>query len=172
MVFAGYHGTTAKNAAAIMRGNFKVGGNLGWLGRGVYFFDGNPTLAASFAGRNAANIKVIRCDISVDEDKLLDVTHPDSPCTKEFHQHRTHFIESAGPMKVVVKTARRHLDGIIIDHLCAVRNYHVVRAHTYTYTAYDREYHWSSHIPNGTELCVRDLGTLSSRHLISDEYYV
>jgi hypothetical protein len=171
----GYHGTSVANANKIIKTKCFQIGKRGWLGTGVYFFENDANMAVRFYknSRNRIDVAVITCKIEAPDDKILDVTSPDSAGAKEFHSHRENFIEAVYEHQVEVTLQdRNHLEEIIYDDLCDRKKYQIVRAYTYTYSKQDRAHHLSSHVPNGIELCVRNISLISDMNIFPLEYVI
>lgn len=158
--FIGYHGTSSRNAEKIMQSNFRINNqNVGWLGSGVYFFEENYELARYWANTFSSEGTVIRCEMRVPDEEVLDVTAPGSSQNRLFHATRTQLIEHEIRKQNIDIFARnsKDLDGKVFNFLSLTKGYKLVRSLTYTYQDYDREYKIrGSRVPNGIELCVRD----------------
>lgn len=91
--FEGFHGTSLKSAKEILKSNFELSiGDVEWLGNGVYFFvtgisskpeeQAEKWAIAQSWDKNAQNFKynnycVLKSNITIEEDKFLDLTHED-----------------------------------------------------------------------------------------------
>ena len=173
MEFIGYHGTTMKSANRILKGNFYTPTHQGWLGCGTYFFEGNLLLAKEFARcRHKTNeIAVIKCDIK--SNLVLDLTVPSGDGVKKFHQTRAELLEACRTNCLNVKAKNfKDFAASVIESLCKRENYDLVRANTYTYTQADRILQITSHVPNGTELCVKKRSSILRKTNVPLEYIV
>ncbi len=175
-VFTGYHATSRDRAEAIMRRNFKKS-KSGWLGEGVYFFEDNPKLAVEWARykyRNDENalsaVTVIQSEIRCHKEKILDLTNPQSEDVSDFHRVRQNIIihlRKFGKKDIdIEETSWACFDGMAIDLLRTKRNFSLVRHYTFTPTLLDRASLTYSRVPNGIELCVKDLSCIVSKSLM------
>lgn len=173
MEFIGYHGTSTKKARAILNGDFYTPSKMGWLGTGIYFFDDNPELASSFAKyKHGINISILKCKVDVEESKVIDVTDPLGRGTKEFHKERHDFIEAFKGSKIDIVCKNGEFDKKVFERLCVNKGYELVRANTYTYSSMDHELRMSSHVPNGTELCLRNKSKITEKSEIHLDYAI
>ncbi len=159
--FLGYHGTLRKHDKSIRELGFKKSNN-GWLGEGVYFFQEDFELALSWAKKKykTQHVAVIKNNIEVDEEKLLDISYPLSDQSKYYHSEREKFITMMKKKGFeVCLESRKRYENELINLICNQKGYEVVRACTYTYQKYDyiNEKEIDSKFANGIELSVRNL---------------
>lgn len=158
--YIGFHGTSSRNAELIMQSDFRVSNHVGWLGSGVYFFEENYELAQYWANTFSSKGAVIRCEMSVPAEEVLDVTDPGSDQSRLFHETRTKLIEQEIRRHRVDLLVRdsNNLDGIVFNILGRTKGYKLVRSFSYTYQDHDRVYKLrASRVPNGIELCLKDV---------------
>ena len=92
-----------------------------------------------------------------EKDKIFDVTNPQGSDSKKFHFTRDDFFRSLSKHRVnVFAKDKSERDAKIINMICIKEGYVLVRAYTYTFNDLDRNFHISSRIPNGIELCLRN----------------
>ncbi|WP_283700587.1 hypothetical protein [Clostridium perfringens] len=160
--FKGHHGTSSENAKKIRESNFLL--RDGWFGRGAYFFDDDIERARNWARDkkifNGKRIEVIECDITVDEEKLLDLSDPKSNNNKQFHLFRNSLLDRAKNLATFNET-KESLDCKVINYLIKKNEIDVVRSASYTYTKLDRQNKMlGSNIPNAFEICVVNLNCI------------
>ncbi|GAB6554274.1 hypothetical protein ACQVSN_08415 [Bacillus mobilis] len=159
--FIGYHGTDSNSANKIMKTNFRNDSTkVGWLGRGVYFFDEDFALAKEWAGRyGEKNVDVIRSEICVPENLIFDVTEIKGTNNKFFHEMKSQLIEQKIKEENIdiFSKDKRDFDGKTYNLICEMKNYELVIAPTYTFTGQDRKYRTFSRLSNGIELCLRNI---------------
>lgn len=163
--FKGHHGTTSVKCKCIRKNNF-IKSTGGWLGPGVYFFHDDKDLARSWASRNSrfnqAKVEVLECLISVPIESVLDIVDPKSEQSKKVNALRENFLKSALSRDRLIKIDDRMLDGKILNMICELNKYSIIRNSTHTLTEQDRKSGIEfSHICNGVELCVRDLDMIN-----------
>ncbi|WP_117017275.1 hypothetical protein [Aeribacillus pallidus] len=169
--FIGYHGTSSVFAEKILRTNFIVDHTkVGWLGTGIYLFEENQELARSWANYKYSNSKkgVIRCEIEIAEEEVFDVVDPLGEHNKFFHAVRKQLIEQEIKKRNLQLRAknRKDFDGKTYNFICKAKGFKLVRAATYTYQDYDRIFGWNSRVPNGVELCVKDINCIKNKQLV------
>lgn len=157
--YIGYHGTNQVNAISIKKEGFKPSVK-GWLGKGVYFFEEDKDLAYKWCKRKfeSQKLQVLRREIKVNADRVFDISNPHSKACKYFFKEKENYIrllETKG-YYITAETVQK-AQTPIFERICTIKNYCLVRAYTYTFEDYDKKYHLSSNIPNGVELCIRDL---------------
>lgn len=163
-----YHGTSATCATSILNTDHFIPSKHGWFGRGIYFFERDPQLAKEFAEINRISpICIIKSRISTTNDKILDMTVPNSKGCSEFHQERKYLIEKLITIDAdAVASRKRYIDGNVIDILCKRRHYLLSRNLSYTYLKIDHDYKLSSRIPNGVELCIKDDSCIINKEVL------
>ncbi|MFY3791390.1 hypothetical protein ACOQFO_06800 [Ureibacillus sp. MALMAid1270] len=170
--YIGYHGTSTTNAQRIKQTNFVIDyTKVGWLGTGTYLFDENQELARSWANYKYPTVSknIVRCEIEVDKEKVFDVVDPLGEHNKFFHAIRKQLIEQQlknRNIEVKVKN-KKDFDGKTYNFICKAKDFKLVRAATYTYQEYDRTLRLDSRVPNGVELCVKDLRIIKNKQIIS-----
>lgn len=159
--FTGYHGTTLEKFHSISKNGFKKSNN-GWLGEGIYFFEEDYEMAKRWAEKkyNTINVRLLKKTINVDSDKLFDITYPLSEQSKYYFSERERFIKEMKERGYEVNVEnRKRYENELINLICRIKDYNVVRACTYTYQKYDyiggKEI--DSLFSNGVEICVRDI---------------
>ena len=172
--YMGYHGTSTAHANRIMQTNFLINyQKVGWLGSGVYLFDENQEMAQSWAKykypENDKNI--ICCKIEVDEEKVFDVIDPLGEHNKFFHAIRKQLIEQELKKRNIEVKAKntKDFDGKTYNFICKAKGFELVRAATYTFQPYDRKHFLNSRVPNGVELCVKDLHIIKNKQILVSE---
>lgn len=167
--YIGYHGTSSTIAKRIMQTNFKA--NLqqpGWLGSGIYFFEEDEKLARYFGGVNLNGpTSVLRAEIDIPDELVLDISVPYSEGNKEFHAYRDMLVPTLVKKGVTIKSKnKKDYDGKVLNILCSKQGYKLVKNYTFTYQEYDRENYTSSRVPNGIELCLKDNGYIVEKQII------
>lgn len=158
MVFTGYHGTSKFNKSSIEKNGLRESKD-GWLGKGVYFFEDDCQMAIKWAQKrcNSQMVYFIKRYIKVDETMLFDITWPLSKQTKYFFEEKERYIKEMTARGYRVNIDRNErFEGKLIEDICKKKNYSVVRACTYTYSADDDRYRIDCKFANGVELCVKD----------------
>jgi transposase-like protein len=61
---------------------------------------------------------------------------------------------------------RKDFDGKTYNFICKAKRFKLVRAATYTYQNYDRIFGLSSRVPNGVELCIKDINCIKNKQLV------
>lgn len=168
--FVGYHGASGVRADKILIQNFTIDPKkTGWLGTGIYFFEGNQELAKYWAGFRWGTVptKVLSCEICVPSKEVFDVTDSNGEDAKKFHETKEEFILLLGDHKVNAFAKNgEDSDGKIFNMICAREGYVMVRVNTYTYTEMARKYCIPSRISNGTELCLRNNSYIKERKIV------
>lgn len=163
--FIGYHGTCSENIVKIKENNFKPS-DWGWTGPGVYFFENNNELAAEWAEYSYPDkeICVLERLINVDDNKILDISTPNTGHNIKIQETRKRFLEKAIKEGRKIKDSDEKIDSKIINMVATIGRFDVVRNFTYTYIPADRALGKErkrkplrSNVPNGIELCVRNL---------------
>ncbi|MEK4629970.1 hypothetical protein MKZ17_17310 [Solibacillus sp. FSL R7-0682] len=178
--YKGYHGTNEKCATSIEVDGFKIKSYSfnkaqleqvpGDLGAGAYFYHDSIDNAFNFAlkeNKKAESIRVLECEIEVDESKILDLN--DKKNSDVFNQimkndkalntlKRRYFSGIGGK-------SRDCLDGVIIENLIhkSGQDVHLVIKDTYTPF---KEMPRLSNFFNGTELCVKNKGIIKTINII------
>jgi hypothetical protein len=160
--YIGYHGTSMDNFKKIKTIGFTESKN-GWLGGGIYFFESNKDLSVKWAGYKYPNVKVttIECEIVAVKEVVFDISNPLGEHNIKFQQVKESFINRVKKSTFCINQKEEIFDGKVIDIICKNDKYSLVRSFTYTYQDYDRKYRTNSRIPNGVELCVKDLALLT-----------
>ncbi len=158
--FIGHHGTLYVNSKKIKREGFEES-KSGWLGKGIYFFEDDKELARMWAnykkGTYQSKIDVIECNISLEQEKILDIVDPKSVHSKMINEFRENFLKVTLKENKIIKTEDTTLDGKILDMICNRKGYSLVRNSTHTLTESDRKLGIKfSNLKNGIELCVKD----------------
>lgn len=156
--FIGDHGTTSEISRKIRQGKFNRS-LWGWLGAGIYFFEEDKQLARSWAKIKYGSkpLDVLECTITVEKEKILDVSDPKSKQTKMVNQFREAFLKGALNKNKIINMEDEKFDGKLLDMICEEDNYVLVRNFTHTRTEQDRiNKKRGSNIANGVELCVKD----------------
>lgn len=170
--FIGYHGTSKVRISRVKTINFFINstpGKMGWLGKGAYFFEDNPSLAEYWANYkyNGNPITVLQCQLEADEGTTFDISNPNNQDSKDFHEAREELIQLIIEQKLNLDEQKKQFDGKVIDYICKIRGILLVRAFTYTYRENDRRYGLSSRVPNGIELCAKNATVIKSINIIS-----
>ena len=178
--YTGYHGTNENCAASIVVDGFKIKSYSfnkaqleqvpGDLGAGAYFYHNSSENAFNFAlkeNRKEESIRVLECEIEVDESKILDLNDPKNSNIfnqimkndKALNTLKRRYIRGIGGK------SRDCLDGVIIESLIHKlgQNVHLVIKDTYTPF---KEMPRLSNFFNGTELCVKNKGIIKSISII------
>ncbi|HEU4965268.1 MAG TPA: hypothetical protein VFV52_15675 [Bacilli bacterium] len=171
--YKGYHGTGAVQAGQIEKHHFKVNltrtpidhkpRKVYWLGSGVYFFENDPDQARNFAQLFHETPIVLECTIDISEDKIFDVTDPESEAVIDFEAAREILLAQAINRKLNIKMTVESLDQKVFDDICIREGYEAVRAYTYTPFGRAREAKAKSIVPNGIEICVRNRNLITER---------
>lgn len=123
--YIGYHGTTKENGENILATKeFKVSGTTkDWLGKGVYFFEGDRHQAYMFIkfknGHSCilthGKICVLEARISVDDRRVFDLTiYDDQKFLSDYRKSIEKKIKEEQE-----KTGRwKHIEGFVIENLC------------------------------------------------------
>lgn len=120
--YIGYHGTTKKNGQDILAAKkFRLSGtNRDWLGRGVYFFEGDRHQAYMFVkykqGRVLEDDKicVLKSKIVVEEERILDLITDDD--RKFLHEYRVAIEDKLDEMSRKMG-CWEYREGFVIDHM-------------------------------------------------------
>ncbi len=156
--FIGYHGTHDH----LVRRIFSQGLNearKGYLGKGVYFFEDNYDLAREWAlsRRDCKSPAVIKAQIECDHEKVLDITNPNCPERKLISSKvKSYFVKRTKDGYYLDANAMKEIEGNIIDNMCEVVDYKLIRAITISNTHVDGDKTIFLGIANGIELCVKD----------------
>lgn len=172
--FTGFHGTLSESARNIKKNGFDLSRKTGWLGKGVYFFQDNARMAFSFAMRTKRtdDISVLSCEISIPDDKVCDLSKPDTKSVAEFHEFRFELLRKLHDNKLTVITAGElKKDGPVIEMLCSAYEYHLVRKATYTYSELDNLNGdlFKSFVPNAFEICLRDIKYIKTTDILKGD---
>lgn len=171
--YKGYHGTNENCVSSIKSEGFKIKSYSftttqleqvpGDLGAGAYFYQDSCENAFNFALKEnkKESIKVIECDIEVDENKILDLNDKNnSDIFNEIMKNdrslstlKRRYVNGIGGK------GRDCLDGVIIENLIhkSGQDVHLVIKDTYTPF---KEKPRLSNFFNGTELCVKNKGII------------
>lgn len=163
ITFTGYHGTSAQSYNKIIKDGFKKSSKKGWTGTGVYFYEDDKEMAHDWAKYKFPHgkIAVIKSSVEVFNSKLLDVSDPKSQQNKKAQDFRKKFLEKAINSHITIDMRDEDIDCKILNVICELDNYDVVRNFTYTYKDFDRKLgEKRSNIPNGIELCVVNYGCI------------
>jgi len=166
--FTGYHGTPHSNIASIRERGFRVKRYSfltaelqevpGDLGAGVYAYQDSISNAQRFAEKFGDNTAVLELDVTVDEDRYLDMDEEENstlildvykgPVFKDLlsRYERT----NKGSSK------RKCLDGLVLEHIIHKNNIKVDLIKKKTYTMF-KGLPPISHYTNGTELCIKNV---------------
>lgn len=169
--FDAYHGTSEENAQSIIKGNFRRPVRLGWLGCGIYFFDSDKEMALQYATSVfSCPVKVIKCKLVVDSDKIFDITNPLSKHAKQFHKTKYDLEEAIGAAKLhAIIRRRQDFESSILEKICTDGHYIMVRACTYTNNSIERKARLrlpAFKFSNGIELCLKDINCVKSKIMI------
>ncbi|MGD6893775.1 hypothetical protein [Bacillus infantis] len=171
-VFVGYHGTKRSDARRIEQTNFVINQKIGWLGKGVYFFEENSALAESWAlYKYGTSIEVLETVLEVPQDKIFDVSHPYSNDTRDFYEARDELIEIMVENGIDLDEEKSQLEGKVLDYICNTRGILLVRAYTYTYQENDRKDNRRlfSRFSNGIELCAKHNGIIKRKQILTSK---
>jgi len=183
MLFTSYHGTDTASCQQILTYNFRASAKIGWLGTGSYLFQDDFELAKYYPSTKNSldgeqDIQVLKCEINIPAEKVYDVTDPSGANNKVFNIVRQQLIDkelsksrkNAKSSEVNVQKINKNLDGIVFNAICRREDYHLVRAHTYTFQDIERKHPiFFTHIPNGTELCLRDNTYIVNKTIVGGE---
>lgn len=110
---------------------------------------------------------MIECEIEIGSDLVLDVTDPKGIGAKKFHIFRRELINNLAKKGInVLAENRKDFDGKVSNMLCQKDGYKLVRAFTYTYQQENRSYSIPSRVPNGIELCLRDISYVKNKKVV------
>lgn len=178
----GYHGTTKSNGENILKSSirkdktiFYYSSNIkhkkkpGTLGYGFYIFKDDPILAKAFHMKFSSHdttVLEINCEIS--RDKLLDLN--DILIGKQFHtflENNSRTIDGLytkfGKPKASELIKQNVLNGIAVELFILELNknkYVVDAVMCRTYTPIEQIF---ITVPNGTEVCIRNLKTIKKK---------
>jgi hypothetical protein len=166
--FQAYHGTNADSAETIRREGVKIKKYSfntaqlqsvpGDLGMGFYAYNDSYQNAQDFITKfsNIENPKVIKLDLSVDEDEFLDLDDPDNKELIEQH-YNVRTIQNLSRRYKSAKgdKSRKCLDGLIIEYMLNKMRLEVHLISKETYTPF-KGLPSFSHFTNGTELCIKN----------------
>lgn len=166
--YIAYHGTKTANAQRIMKTNFISNTKkIGWLGSGSYHFQENENLAREWAVKDYPNnYKVIRSELSIPEDKLLDTTDPYGEGAKLYQAWANRIIPNLAKRGKNLEVPRDKITGHIYNMVCQQEKFDAVRAFTHTYTNIERQYKIATHVPNGIEICIRNNYCIKNKKII------
>lgn len=166
----GYHGTSTQNAQAILNDGFKASkGNAHYLGDGVYFYENSPEMAYEWCRgdgllkKKYAYYAILRCELMAN--KVLDLRC--SAARARFHSFRSSLRDAVSKSYFSIRTNRLHYDGHVLNALCKVEEYDAIVKETFSASQEDRYLSLRSHVPNGTEICIKDAKSC----IISTEIY-
>jgi hypothetical protein len=169
IIYVGYHGTSKNNTNNIMNNGFMKNSKIGWLGTGIYFYEGNKNLAINWGKYCFPKeiINTVKCTIRIPCNEVFDITDPNGEHAIKFHRVRDALISRIKLYKINLDVkSGRDFDGKTYNTICLKNNYKMVRAFTYSYQSIDREHRLFSRVPNGIELCLKDNAYISSKELL------
>ncbi|KUF32851.1 hypothetical protein AK833_11925 [Lysinibacillus sp. F5] len=177
--YKGYHGTNENCVTSIMGEGFKIKSYSfnraqleqvpGDLGAGAYFYHESSENAFNFALKEnkKESIRVLECDIEVDETKILDLN--DQSNSEIFKQIMSNDQSLNTLKRRYVKgiggKGRDCLDGVIIESLIHKLGQDVHLVIKDTYTPFKEKPRLSNFF-NGTELCVKNKGIIKTINII------
>lgn len=191
MRFTAYHGTSYRNALAIVQNGFSVERYPNWtsdLGSGVYGFTEEDTLPFPSAKQNAlryAQLKqrmhgvgshttvphpgdkrlgIVQFKVDVDKSEFCDFNKSENLI--RFLEWKLQIAQMIHEPRVFNHgaSARDNEDGLILEWLIAHRRFKDFGAFALrTYTPFLAK---TSNFPNGREICVRDLTLISDVSLL------
>lgn len=164
MKLIGYHGTTLEFKKRILKTNFTLSTDNNWFGRGLYLYDQDENMAKSWAQRRhkGSLTDVIKCEIEVDDDNVVDLINPRSDMNKEFHILRTEEIYKLIDSNNLKVRNSFGIDKVVIDMLFK-SGIELFKCPSYTYTKEDEENGLNSRIPNGIEIIIRNLNLINEK---------
>lgn len=172
LIYNGYHGTPKKHIDCILRDGFKET-TKGFVGRGVYFFEDNKVLALDWAKTDKPGQKVygvIRADIIINPDKLLDISDPNCLARQLITEKLSKYLslmEQKG--YIIEKKDRSFIEGKMIDDICQTKTYDLVRVYTVTHVNPFKKRGIYRTIPNSVELCVKNQEIIRNIRSENDE---
>lgn len=183
--YISYHGTNKQNANKILSVNFSIKlpvmmNNLynphnhekvpGSLGFGLYTFIDNPSLAKDFSIRfNHTNWTVVEIQTEINHNELLDLDN--SHNQTNYHEFKNkvrqqiELVAQHNYQRAVSSRKQSVLDGITIElYIMAIKKQQIsinaVKMKTYTTTL---KTNWVSIVPNGIELCIRNINLIQTK---------
>jgi hypothetical protein len=161
-----YHGTSEQGAVGILKDGYNESSKEDeWLGHGVYFFvDGvsDPFANAQEWARAQAyedgrykyeRYAVLKSEISLDEDKILDITSTEGlKAFNEAKERLFHKIEKN--FRTAFKKPDTH-NCILFNYMLHFAEVHAVKHNLYIKTIRERKLKLRLNVPNTTVLCVR-----------------
>ncbi len=168
--FTGYHGTIKGNVASIVSKGFRIKKysfltaelqNVpGDLGAGVYAYLDSMENAKRFAEKFGSDISVLKLDITVDEDRFLDMDEEsNADLILEVYESRTFKSLEKRYRHSKGSKSRECLDGLILEHIIHKHKLNIDMVKKKTYTRFDG-LPPMSHYSNGTELCIKNNGII------------
>lgn len=183
ITLSGFHGTSKTNAESIAKGDFRLSlGDAEWLGDGVYFFtEGIPPSPQVHARRWAIatawnksegqflydEYAVIKAEINVDKDKILDLTALEG--IQFFNYLRDRYIKLVAKDGVRLRRGSFE-DGHVINDARSYLNVNIdaTKGNFYIKFKTERIFNINFRTPNATILAVFDVNTIdkNSRFIV------
>ena len=158
IVFIGYHGTGKHLVEKIRRDGF-IETSCGFLGRGVYFFEGNERIAYKWVLKDKPDYKescTLKAEINVTKSKVLDITNPNSEERQAINENLPKILNRMKQRQFRLPKESSFFEGKVIDELCKKEDYKVIRAATITNVDENEGRLIHLGIANTIELCVKD----------------
>ena len=169
----GHHGTDKGSGHIILKTKiFNVSKKVGlWLGDGIYFFENKKSMAHEWCKsdgfkKNYKEYCIIETNIKVDNNEVLNLD--DKEGQEIFHLQREGLVKRLSKTQYGVKTTTQFLDGEIINDICSIIPYKVVRQRMFVQLTKDRIMKVQSRVPNCGVLNVRDANCVKNPTLIEE----
>lgn len=165
--YIGYHATSNEAAQNILKTNFYFT-KKGWFGTGAYFYLDSIKLAEHWLEKKKfENKQIIKVQIEVEKEFILDVRNPYSEDCIFFHKMREIVKKNIINNSINLNTSQRNFDNSVFNFIIKRAMKKLIIGNSFTYD--NDEIICFSRVPNGTELCVSDLDIIKKKEVIFNE---
>lgn len=170
-----HHGTDKRSAELIKEAQFNLSvGDRHWLGDGVYYFENNPKMAYEWSKaegykRKYNEYSILESNLVVEFADLLNLDEPED--AELFHQHRELLVQRIKEASFSVRSRNQKvLDGKVLNDLCSLVPFKVIRSSLFIKMVNDRICCIDSRISNCKVVAVRDLRCIGLTRIVEEGY--